>query len=219
MWFLPTYGRPDSIRAIEETYGGFPDYRDLILMLTEGDPSVERYMKYPYRKVICHARSLGDQLRWILPLFPEEETYGILTDDMRPRSPYWYDSLSDAAGDRLIALSSSPGSTASLPGVPCFGGGLIRAMGSVMPPTGVHHNSTDVVWREIGDMFSLITTITEAVIYEMHPIHGNAPMDDTYKRGAFNPEFKFADPLAHEKWKHSPDYAAMLGRIKTFIDG
>ena len=156
-------------------------------------------------------------LRAILPLFPMESSYGIITDDHYPQTKYWWDIMEAAAGDRLIAVNNAPGSTASLSGQPCFGGGLVRAMGSLMPPPDVHHNSTDVVWREIGDRFNLITFVPEVTILERHPIHGSAPMDDTYKRGAFNPLWKDMDPINQHKWSQSPAHDAMIERISKFL--
>ncbi len=217
MWFMPTYGRPHHLEQLEASPGGMPPYDDFVLLLTESDPKLSGYDEWPYRKIVRSARSLGDQLRAILPCFPQEPCYGILTDDHYPQTKWWYDFMQEAAGDRLIAIATAPGSTASLPGEPCFGGGLVRAMGSIMPPKDVHHNSTDVVWREIGDAFNLIRVVPEAVILEKHPIHGTAEMDDTYKRGAFNPMFKDNDPANHHKWSTSKDHSDMCARIKQFL--
>lgn len=217
MWFMPTYGRPHHLEQLLDTPGGLPPYDDLFLLLTSSDPKIAGYDKWPYRKVVRAARSLGDQLRAVLPLFPLETSYGVITDDHYPQTKYWWDFMEMAAGDRLIAVNNAPGSTAALSGQPCFGGGLVRAMGSLMPPNDVHHNSTDVVWREIGDKFNLIRLVPEVTILERHPIHGSAPMDDTYKRGAFNPLWKDMDPINQHRWSQSPAHDAMIDRIKQFL--
>lgn len=217
MWFMPTYGRPHHLEKLESSPGGLPPYDDFMLLLTDTDPRLVEYDRWPYRKMVRPAKSLGDQFRAILPCFPYERSYGILTDDHIPQTKWWYSFMTAAAGDRLIAIATAPGSTASLPGEPCFGGGLVRAMGSIMPAP-VNHNSTDVIWREIGDAFNLIRVVPEAVILEQHPNHGNAPMDDTYKRGAFNPDFKESDPAAHYAWKQTVEYRDMNARITAFLD-
>ncbi len=217
MWFMPTYGRPHRLEELLDTPGGLPSYDNLTLFLTAEDPKLDGYDRWPYRKVIRSARSLGSQLRAILPLFPLESSYGIITDDHYPQTKCWWDFMELSAGDRLIAINDAPGSTASLSGQPCFGGGLVRAMGSLMPPPNVHHNSTDVVWREIGDKFNIIRHVPHVTILERHPIHGTAEMDDTYKRGAFNPEFSANDAYAHHSWQQSPAYTAMCERISKFL--
>lgn len=216
MWFMPTYSRPHHLDRLRESPGGLPPYDDFMLLLTADDPRLDEYDRWPYRKMVRPARSMGDQLRAILPCFPHEPSYGILTDDHLPQTKWWWDFMAAAAGNRLLAIATAPGSTASLPGEPCFGGGLVRAMGGLMPAP-VNHNSTDVVWREIGDAYHLIRVVPEAVIFERHPNFGSAAMDDTYKRGAFNPEFKESDPAAHHAWQQSQAFRDMHTRIKAFL--
>lgn len=215
MWFLPTYGRPGHIKTLMETVGGLPS--DLWLFLTGDDPKLREYANFPYHKYTVKAKSLCDVLRAVTVAFPCEPYYGFMTDDQDPKTPGWWAKLADAAEDRYIATSTSPGSTAALSGVPCFGGGLVQAMGGLVPTPGMNHNGTDVVWRQIGDQFGLIRVLPDVLIYEKHPIHGTAPMDATYERGAFNQEFGARDGAALDAWAGSPLRHCMDERIKEFL--
>ncbi len=215
MWFLPTYGRPKHIDALMQSPGGVPS--NLRLFLTESDPARAQYAAFPFQRTIVPADSLCDVLRAVTVLCPNEAFYGFLTDDQTPHTPHWWELLAAVAEDRFIATSTSPGSTAALSGVPCFGGGLVRAMGSLVPTPGMNHNGTDVVWRQIGDQFDLIRVVPDVLIYERHPIHGNAPMDATYERGAFNKTFGARDAAALDAWATSPLRDAMNERIQAFL--
>lgn len=215
MWFLPTYGRPGHVAALMVSPGGVPP--NLRLFLTEDDPKRAQYAEFPFQRTVVPAKSLGDVLRAVTERFPNAPFYGFLTDDQTPHTPHWWDKMSEAAEDRYIVTSTSPGSTAALSGVPCFGGGLVRAMGSLVPAPGMNHNSIDVVWREIGDQFGLIKVLPDVLIYERHPIHGNAPMDATYERGAFNKVFASTDPASHHAWDVSGDRHLMNVRIGEFL--
>ena len=215
MWFLPTYGRPKHIDALMQSPGCVPS--NLRLFLTESDPARAQYAAFPFQRTIVPADSLCDVLRAVTVHFPNEAFYGFLTDDQTPHTPHWWDKLSEAAEDRYIAMSTSPGSTAALSGVPCFGGGLVRAMGSLVPTPLMNHNGTDVVWRQIGDQFGLIKVLPDVLIYERHPIHGNAPMDATYERGAFNQVFGARDAVALDAWASSPERDKMNERIQAFL--
>jgi hypothetical protein len=215
MWFLPTYGRPHNVAALMVSPGGVP--HNLRLFLTEDDPARAKYAEFPFQRTIVPANSLCDVLRKVTELFPNEPYYGFLTDDQTPQTPHWWEKLAAAAEDRYIVTSTSPGSTAALSGVPCFGGGLVRAMGSLVPTPGMNHNGTDVVWRQIGDQFGLIKVHPDVLIYERHPIHGTAPMDATYERGAFNQVFGARDAAALDAWASNPERDKMNERITAFL--
>lgn len=217
MWFLPTYGRPESFTRLRQSTGGLPPPDKLQVLLTEDDPRRGEYDTAPYRQHVIPARSLGDVFRWIVPNFKFEKFYGIITDDFELIKPQWWEVLEVAAADRFIASAFKDGDSGMLPGIPCFGGGLVRAMGTIMPVEGIHHNSTDVVWYTIGLEFNLLKLDASGMVYHRHPIYGTAEMDDTYKRGAFNPVFKENDPIAFNQWANSDARRLMNERIKTFL--
>ncbi len=217
MWFLPTYGRPQALEKLVNSRGGLPPRDTLCLLLTEDDPKRADYSRWPFSRYVVPAKSFGDVLRWIYPHFPDQPYYGIFTDDQIPDTPLWWEILAAAAGEKFLAVSTSVGATATLSGIPCFGGALVRAMGSVLPVEGVHHNSIDVVWSIIGTEFGLIRRVNTVVSLEPHPIHGNVPMDATYERGAFNPIFKVGDPIAFDRWMASEERALMRTRIAKLL--
>lgn len=215
MWFLPTYGRPQMLETLMGSPGGMPPRDKLTLILTAGDPSLPLYEDWPFERHIVPAKSLGDSLRAILPLYPTSDHYGFLTDDQVPITPGWWIELAVASMPHYIAISNTPGCSGALPGVPCFGGNLVRAMGSILPVPDINHNSGDVVWAAIGAEFDLIRVCSDVTILHNHPTNGTAPMDVTYERGAYNPDFKLADPVAYDRWAHSAERQAMNERIRA----
>lgn len=215
MWFLPTYGRPQNLRKMATSVGGLPPFTQVLL--TESDPKRTEYVWDYWNKRIVPAKSLGDVLRWILPNYPNEKFYGVITDDFALLRPLWWGVLEEAAGDVYIATAFTDGDEGRLPGIPCFGGDLVRAMGSLMPVENIHHNSTDVVWYTIGVDFGLLKLFSDGMVRHDHVNYGRAEMDDTYKRGAYNPEFKASDPIAFDRWITSADRQRMNDRITALL--
>src|ERR1700693_4032035 len=109
MWFLPTYGRPQSFDRLLHSTGGPLNFDQLHVLLTEDAPRRDEYKVWPYEKHVVPANSLGDVLRWILPNFPNEKNYGLITDDFILVARGWWNVLEEAAGDRFIATSFAAG--------------------------------------------------------------------------------------------------------------
>jgi hypothetical protein len=217
MWFMPTYGRPHHLDQLVSSPGGLPPWDKFQVLLTLEDPKLCEYNCWPFEKHEISATSFGDVLRWILPHFPNESCYGLLTDDQVPMTPQWWEKLEAAAGSRYLATSTEPGVTAALPGAPCFGGDLVRAMNGILPIAGVHHNYSDVVWSMIGKDFGIIRVLPDVITHSNHPIYGTATMDATYERGAFNPVFKEGDPIAVHAWNQSAEKVQMYDRIRALL--
>lgn len=214
-WFLPTYGRPEQLRRMWDAPGGMP--RDLVVYLTEGDPHLHEVAK------ICALRDAGCQLmpegrigdiyRNILRNYPDEKTYGILADDYWPITPGWWAALEEAAGDFCLAHSVDPADTSPLPGPPCFGGELARAMGT-LAPGGLLHNYIDDVWRKVAEDFGVLRSRPDILVEHRHHVRGGAERDATYDRGSADIGL---DRARHTAWIISAEREEMYERVEALF--
>ena len=181
-WFFPTFGRPDRFeRLVAEAPGGVPP--GMVVYLTEGDPQLWQNVQ------VCQSRGLqftimppdsrlADIYRAIFSDFPYEPCYGIVTDDIWPVTPKWWEMLERAAGDRCIAHAHDPRETSPVPSAACLGGNLVRVIGGITPPDcDCRHNYIDNIWQILGKMFALLRPVAEALVEHHHPIRGLAKMD------------------------------------------
>jgi hypothetical protein len=212
MWCLPTYGRPQLFDKIFDAPGGMPPPSDLVVYLTEGDASLSENIHICVRRGLSYVEMppetrLGDILR-DLPLTCASVSYGLVTDDHWPITPRWWEALEAEAGDRFIAHSVDPKDTSPLPGAPCFGGDLVRAMGT-LAPGGMLHNYIDNTWKVIGEHFGLIRPLPEVVVEHSHWIR-DGKKDATYERGSHDFE---VDGARFQAWLISEEREAMYERI------
>lgn len=214
MWCLPTYGRPKLFDGIFDAPGGMPPPGALVVYLTRNDPHFDENLDVCARRglnfqVMNSAARLGDILRHFPAVYAEEPSYGLVTDDHWPITPRWWEALDKAAGDRFISHSVDVSDTSPLPGAPCFGGELVRAMGT-LAVHGLLHNYIDNAWRVVGEDFGLIRPVPEVVVEHKHWIRGQVEQDATHKRGSHDIE---EDEKRFVDWLKSDDRTTMYDRI------
>lgn len=218
MWFLPTYGRPANLRRLlEGAPGGLPP--NLNIVLTNGDRAREDYLRilrlspdaYPRLWQTGEGSRLADIFRNVVKWFPDAPFYGLLTDDHWPITPGWWEKLEKAAGSQCIAHATGFSETSPVPGPPCFGGDLVRAMGGLVPPgCECKHNYIDNIWRDLGNTFGLMRPLDDVVVEHRHWLNGRAEPDETHRRGSADIE---EDRKRYEAWNESPDKIAMYERV------
>jgi hypothetical protein len=217
MWILPTYGRPERLKAIFDAPGGMPP--NLVVFLTGGDPELRANRaiclerKVAYFVAPDHDARLGFLLRLFSGHYPNEQSYGLVTDDHWPITRYWWEMLEGTAGDRFMAYSVDPEDTSPLPGAPCFGGDLVRAMGSFAPGQ-MLHNYIDNAWRTIGEDFGLLRPRQDVLIQHHHPIRGQAKEDPTHRRGSWDIEM---DEARFRGWMTSKEREESYQRIAGLL--
>lgn len=210
MWFLPSYGRPELIRAIAKAPGGVPP--DLIIICTSGDPKLQDYRATSPFPICVHPNPdarLCDLLNWVVGQFPDKPFYGFLSDDHCPLTPGWWTKLEKAAKDKFIAVATGIRDTSPLGGVPCFGGLLIKSMGYISPP-GFRHNWVDNAWQQIASDFNLLREVDDVKIKHNHWITKDAKQDATYHRGS---DDMSEDAKTFQEWIGSSERLDMNKRI------
>ena len=145
---------------------------------------------------------------------PNLDWYGFLQDDLKFNTPEWDTKLIAAAGKTGIAscndLWRAPKRNT---GAAVFGGDLIRAWG-FWGPTKLQHTYIDDFWEESGTACGNWTVLMDVITPHRHFANGKnkAPMDSTYK---FSYAPGASDMTEWKRFKTSPDYAALLERVKS----
>jgi len=190
---------------------------DLILICTEGDPSIPEYRansRWPIEIVPADSR-LGDIFNLTIKNHPEERFYGWLGDDMEPITPGWHKSVSDAAGLTKIAYPNDQRTFPAFRAIAALGGDLIRAMGQ-MAPGGIKHNYLDNLLETIGLTFDLMVPLKDVIVLHHHPFFDpSIPFDATYVRGSSDMD---ADRVRYEAWMASMDRVKMNARIRSMLE-
>ena len=200
-WFMPSYGRPQTLRTMLEAPGGWPDR--VIVLVNEDDPTLDEYRALerelrleadsqrvprrppsPWFVVPIPAGSrCSDAHRFITTKFPDDAFFGLLCDDHFPITPGWDKALVAAAGARFISTPAGEPHFPLLRNALVLGGDLVRAMGTLVPAP-VKHNYEDNIWDRIAADFNILCPLVDVIVEHRHWIHGTAKRDATYERGS-----------------------------------
>lgn len=211
-WFLPSYGRPEKLRALLDAPGGMPS--DVVVLVNEDDPRRADYeVLSPWLiRFIPAGSRVCDAWRYVYEEFPSEPFYGVLSDDCIPLTEGWAGKMAAAAGDRHFANPRGGfGWPQKMRTAVCLGGGLVRAMGC-LAPAGFNHNFVDDVWDLVGATFRLIVPVPDVTIEHRHPIYGAVERDATHARGSGDFE---RDRARFQEWR-AGEWPEMARRVATF---
>lgn len=140
-------------------------------------------------------------LRKVFEDFPDEPFYGVVADDLVPKTPRWDKALEEAAGAWGIA-SCNDGYMAPerMAGATCLGGDLCRALGWIVPD-GFVHLFIDDVWETVGKKLDCWTTLMCVLVEHHHFSNQKAKHDPTYRRVYKGQDFAQMDRNAFNKWR------------------
>lgn len=204
--FVPTRGRPESARELQETFQNTCKGRtEVIFILSTDDPMFTTYLDLQslgrIRKVICVSpdrRGLVDPLnmgfkKWLENprIFPSYAV-GFMGDDHRPRTIGW-----DSCYLEALTELSGRCRQRQIPGVGLvYGNDLLQgenlptqiAMTTNIPttlgrmvPWELSHLYTDTYWRELGKSLNKLTYLPDVIVEHMHPGAGKAKVDSGYE--------------------------------------
>ena len=225
MFSLPSRGRPHNLRrflaAYEETRATAPMWVRLDLddvMLPEYDRITlpDHWLKtvgprHPNRCNGCVAE--------MFRAFPDEPVYGLMADDLIPRTDRWDARLIEAAGSSRLAYADDGKWGHELATHPVVGGDLARAIGWLVLPT-VLHSFVDTALFAIAMRSNRLAYLPDVKVEHMHPLahdqHGRpkAEMDDTYRF----PETYIPDQAAFYKWQGTDLRPTVERTMRTFND-
>ncbi len=186
MWFLPSRGRPSSVirffRAWQETEA------DSEGVLWIDDDEIDEYAAVigalPEKWVVIsapHTDSLGDIINRFFEMFPQEPWYGLIADDLLPRTPHWDRRMIDAAGKDGLSYGDDGINGARHSSHPCVGGDRVREIGWLSLP-GLKRIYIDNALMEDAKKRGKITYLPDVHTEHLHFSNGKSPMDETYRK-------------------------------------
>lgn len=197
MWILPSRGRPASIarffKAWRETEANTPG----VLWLDEDDPSNYDVTELPYNWQAIRGRrreSLGLTQNALFCRFYEAPWFGLIADDVVPKTRHWDAKLVAAAGSNGIAYPFDEINAGKQFTHGVIGGDLVREMDFLILP-GLHRLYGDNVWTEIGRTRGVLRYLPDVVLEHWHFSNGKAPYDETYRK-----DDSHGDQAVYERW-------------------
>ncbi len=219
MWLLPTRNRP---RAVEATIaamratGEVPEVAVMVdgpMYALDWPKNWHVYESYGHLEM---QRALNELLR----LHPNENSYGILTDQSRPITPQWATKLEQAAGTGSIAMCNTtkprtnPRTGLRRVTTVCIGGDLVRAIGWIWLDR-VCHLFGDDAWEDIGYALNCIKFVPDVVIQALLKRDGEVEIDANHHRKWRGKSYMGTDAEAFEEWK-AAEFPALIERLARF---
>lgn len=214
-WFLPSLGRPRRLARFAESYLIAKETAKVIVVLASWDKKFEEYRgEWPetWFFIETDAKGCGPTLNATFDLYPDEEVYGMVADDvvlMRDRS---LSLLEEKAKEGVVSYPDD-GNQPVRWNHPCIPGDWVRALGFLQPPQ-IYHDNGETLWMELAETLNRKGFVREARIDHEHPIFGKAPQDSTYKHGR---EMSRGSSDIWQNWRASC-WSECLSRIRSLYD-
>lgn len=200
MWILATRTRVDNCQRFIEGWTESGASTPVYVRLDDCDPFVEQTKSLPWpSEFSVHVgprQGLRAAMQEMYLAYPNEPWYGILADDLVPRTPGWDRLLVERAGSRQISYPNDMGRKTKLPTHPCVGGDLVRAQGWFGLPV-VRHYCVDSVYRYIGDHLGIKHRLDDVIVEHVHYSEQKTQRDGLYRETS---SFKHADDAAYTEW-------------------
>ncbi len=216
MFILPSRGRPDNVaRLIEawhETAATAMEYKWRV-RLDEDDLTLDAYYRLPWPKcwnvIIGKRISPCEAFNEAFGKCPDAGFYGLMGDDIMPRTACWDAILVSEASGWNVAYGDDLINGEAHGTHLVVGGELIRALGWVSLP-GVKRLYCDTALNHIGRSLGVLRYRPDVILEHLHFSNRKAPMDETYRK----PE-KREDRRIFEAWRRDPATEATLERIAS----
>lgn len=206
MWFLPTRNRQKAVRQLILAMEGTGEVPEVAVMV---DGPKYQDFEWPSNWHIHQSAEhleMGWALNELFKLYPNEKTYGILTDSHRPLTANWASKMEAIAEQGLIANSNenrermNPVTLRKRLATICFPGDLIRALGWICLPKLVHLYADDV-WEDIGYGLNIVRHLPDVIILALLKREGEVEIDENHKRIWRGRPYLQHDMLAYYKWR------------------
>lgn len=208
MWVLPTLDRPAFLK--ETLWHCINTGISTPGIVVVNGSAREMYADIelpPNWQIIFLPRNLGlcGALNWAFEQYPDEPWYGLIGDDMVPKTPGW-DTKMLAALMPTGMVSSNDNWQAENGRLTVYmvGGDLLRALGYWMPP-GLWHCYSDDFWEAIGNDFKNWTFLKEVLVETVSPHKGDIAQDNT---GVIAYSRMSKDKRVFDDWRRTEKHTA-----------
>ena len=211
MIFLPTRGRPDSIRRFAALYGKTSASAPVLLLVDHDDASYDNLILPPQFSILRMQphNGISECFNAAFAAHPDLEYYGIMADDVVPETPHWDRLLKEACLAHGIAWGNDDMPQIGLPTHPFLSGRLVRHIGWLAYP-GTKHWYVDNVCKDIADAIGGCQLKTVHTPH-WHILNDKAPLDDTY----LNQPSRQKDEAAYQTFREH-ELPALQEKLKAF---
>lgn len=195
MILLPSRGRPELVKRFFDACVETKAETYVLLIIDTDDEGYDYKYAYENMGVMVGAiRSIVEKCNDAFYAFPDREFYGVMADDVVPKTQHW---------DRLLGQACVPNKISwgddekkQRPSHPFLGGELVRKLGYVFPPV-FEHFYCDTAIHEIAKATGRGVYLPNVKVPHHHFTSGLAEMDKTYRERPKTPKDVF------EKWKRT----------------
>ena len=218
MWLLASRGRPSNYQRFINSWIKTNASTPVYVRLDECDPTIDEYKKINHPKefeIIINKRArLGEAMNELYHTHPNLDFYGLLADDLIPKTTNWDKKMIEAAGSKYFSqandLTEKPQNCCH----PCLGGDLVRAAGFFSFPL-VKHYYVEVIWKDLKKRDSrFLKYLSEVIVENAHYKFNKSNFDNTY-RDAENG--KANDKKLWKKWREK-EFENFYSRVKNLLD-
>tara|TARA_R110000868_G_scaffold340880_1_gene601735 strand:+ start:12377 stop:14476 length:2100 start_codon:yes stop_codon:yes gene_type:complete len=185
MWILPSRGRPASLKRFFNAYHTTGANSCGVVCLDNDDTTLDEYLKIElpthWWLDIAAPIGLGVRCNAAFNKHPEEPWYGLISDDVVPRTGRWDQILIHSAGNYGMAYGSDGLVNEAQFTHGVLGGDLVRELGWIILP-GLQRLYGDNVLTAIGKEKGIMRYCPYVLLEHLHFSNGKSPMDKTYEK-------------------------------------
>jgi hypothetical protein len=214
MWILATRNRVENCERFIAGWNQSQAATPVYVRMDNCDPSIDALLVLDWPATfsihVGPRQGLCAAMQEMFHAHPTEPWYGILADDLVPRTLRWDQWLIERAGSGAISYPNDLGRKTKLPTHPCVGGDLVRAQGWFGLPV-VHHYCVDSVYRYIGDELGIKHRLDDVIVEHVHYSEKKTQRDHLYKETS---QFKQSDDTAFQTWLQDQG-PALIQRLQS----
>lgn len=182
MWFLPTLDRPAFLKeTLWHMIGTGVSTPGVVLVNGSARETYADVDLPPGWTMVFLPRNLGlcGALNWAFEKFPNEPWYGLIGDDMVPKTPGWdARMLERITPTSMVSSNDNWQAESGRLTVYMVGGDILRTLGYWYPP-GMWHCYSDDFWEMIGNDFGIWTFLKDVIVETISPFKSDVRQDDT----------------------------------------
>ncbi len=216
MWVLPTMDRPAFLKETLWHMIGTGVSTPGVVVVNGSSREMYADVELPPGWTIEFLpRNLGlcGALNWAFEKYPNEPWYGMIGDDMVPKTPGW-DALmlAEMTPTSMVSCNDNWQAEGGRLTVYMVGGDLLRTLDFWMPPR-LWHCYSDDFWEAIGNDFKIWKFLKDVIVETISPFKGDVAQDDTTKVAYMR---MAKDRKVFEEWKRVDKHRA-YEKLHTLI--
>lgn len=213
MWIFATRSRPENCKRFISAWIKTKSSTSVYVRLDDDDPYLEDLTKieWPaeFEIIIGPREGLRAALNEGYNKYPDKPWYGLLADDLIPKTDFWDQLLVKKAGLKAISYPNDLGGKPKLPTHPVVGGDLVRAVGWFGFPN-ANHLYLDNAWKVIGEGIDKLYRLEDVIVEHAHPLWNKASKDVIYTE---NKKRSITDKQEFLKWAEN-DAKIIIDNLK-----